>query len=206
MGGFWLAYRTETNNHEMLDRFAREAMMACRRRLPEGRLTGVLKGRENDIRQDAIEMLFERYLRGNKALAVATDARDAESVERSLNASIVACVFFSLRRHTRKACAEAANHVPIHTVIPPPSCPPILENPETRAANEATLKSRTLVNALNAGSITPRNYRIAAMAIDHGVPVKRIAEIEGVSLSAIYQQLRRIGPALREAKRRLESM
>ncbi len=103
----WLAYATALKSFAQLDEFAVELDRVLHHRLPSEIFRGLLRGREDEIRQDAAILLVERFLIGNKRLMQATRKGIFREVENQLSRSISSAVQVSLRRLRRQVAREA---------------------------------------------------------------------------------------------------
>jgi AcrR family transcriptional regulator len=189
------------NDHEgpddTLDQIAEELTEMAQRRLPDGALQGILRGCEEDIRQEAILLALTWYLRG------ASENRD-KPVEAWHAPRAIAGALRIIKRDTIKDLldeTEKRHRIdPMTTTI----CHPVM----VRACDWPTPVMRNLCHqairiALRDRRISPLNAAVAEAVYVNGIQVIDLAARRNVHRSSIYQHLSRVQRHLRDV---IESM
>lgn len=175
------------DGRENLDRTAEELDALARKRLPDRVLGGVLTGYESDIRQDAILLALEWYLR--QAIDPGTHSKYPWHAARAIAAA--------LNIHKRdyikaiKKEADALRSMPGDGVS-------VQEHPARTSPCDWPLPTKRRVMrkamriALKDRRISPANVVVAMGVLIKQIPVKEMAERLGVNRSAVYQHLNRV--------------
>jgi len=165
-----------------------------RLRLPRAHYTGILEGREDDVRQEAYLLLVGKYLAGNPALLAATAAGDrrliAEEIHRSLGSSI--------RSVSKTLKKQLLRHQQMHTYG---------EDPDTHAGHTCIhpacrvhlwelpfeMQRQIVFASLRIGVqenlIYARSAQLAMDMLDQGLSQSQIARSLGVSRQAVHAML-----------------
>lgn len=172
---------------EDLNRTAEELDTLARKRLPDRVLGGILKGYESDIRQDAILLALEWYLR--QAIDPGTHSKYPWHAARA----IAAALNISKRDHIKAIKKETD----MLRAMPSDGAS-VQEHPARISPCDWSLPTKRRVIrkairiALKDGRISPANAVVAMSVLIKRVPVRDMAERLGVHRSAVYQHLTRI--------------
>lgn len=188
----WLDYCDHPQNRETAEAFGRHLDRLFRQRLPDRRCSGVLEGREAEIRQEAYLLLVGSFLAGNRELVPATRARDhgriAREILRSLSGSISA-ISRTLARHAiryRQLHAGDPDFCPEAACVHPAYRKSLWELPfELQRELVFAVLERAIRNKL----LAARGARIAMEMVDGNLTQSGVAASLGISRQAVHQQL-----------------
>ena len=182
---------------DTLEQIAGELADRARRRLPDGALQGILRGCEEDIRQEAILLALTWYLRGD------CENRD-KPVEAWHAPRAIAGALRIIKRDTIKDLLDETEKR--HRIDPmlTTTCHPVM----VRACDWLTPIMRDLCRqairiALRDRRISPLNAAVAEAVYVNGIQVIDLAARRNVHRSSIYQHLSRVQRHLRNV---IESM
>lgn len=194
----------ETNNTNALgsknpfedwnhDNLANQIDEACRRKLPNGVMGGILSGKEAEIRQDSIIWLLEGFLFKNVGFAEAAKGKDQDAATYFLERAVSIVLRHQKARLKRKLAKEQARQVEI-TERNAGSClhPVELDYWDLPLAVRIEMKQASLRLGVDTGLITLRNVSVMGMIIDNEMPVEKIAESLEVTRGTIYQRINRV--------------
>ncbi|MCP5547774.1 MAG: hypothetical protein H7A50_10425 [Akkermansiaceae bacterium] len=188
------------NKLESLSGPADEIDALCRQKLPDGAITyGLLAGREAEIRQEALIMCLSGFLEGRAQYRSARDANNCDAMAGEMARCASLALQTIKKRMASKLSQYHSRQVPLddcnggmchHPYEVATSAWPFPARVEVvlRAADEAVRTHK--LSALNAG--------LLGMVVSKGMSVEEISQTQGVSPSAIYQQLRRVKQVLPE--------
>lgn len=182
---------------DTLEQIAEELTDRAQQRLPDGVLQGILRGCEEDIRQEAILLALTWYLRG------ASDNCD-ESTEAWHAPRAIAGALRIIKRDAIKDLLYEADKRHRIDPMPTTTCHPVM----VRACDWPTPVMRDLCRrairiALRDRRISPLNAAVAEAVYVDGIQVLDLAARRKVHRSSIYQHLSRAQRHLRDV---IESM
>lgn len=102
----WAQYLKDPGDSEAMDRLARELEGQLLKYLPKRSRSGILCGREGEIRQEALLLLLQRYLGGNTSLLKATKKQSLAEISQELRRSILGALQASQRKLIHKLRRE----------------------------------------------------------------------------------------------------
>lgn len=200
----WLACADDSQSADKLDKFATELDGVLRQRIPSGTFRGFLRGREDEIRQDAAILLIEGYLLGNRRLMRATRAGNVSEVANQLSRSVSAAISVSIRRLRRQAARHVARFQPLQEHNGGTCChPSSLGYWSLPLPVQRSLALQALHLAVT-GSLITRQQASVAENIVAGKSPTAIAREYGVSRSAIAQRLQPVRRYLSDVVANLE--
>ena len=172
-------------------------------RLPRGRYTGILKGHEDEVRQDAYLLLIQKYLAGNPELMAATAAGDSQliaaEIERSLGSSI--------RSVSKSLKKQMLRHQEIHTYGVD------LDSYETNSCLHPAYREKlwqlpfdlqrklvfaALRHAVRENLLQPGNAQAAKDMLGKGLTKSQLAKSLGISRQAVHQRLASVSEFLKK--------
>jgi hypothetical protein len=169
-----------------------------RRKLPDGALGEVFHGAEADIRQNAAEALFGRFLAGNHRLIAATAAGEIDIIADEIDRSVFTALRYSQRNHRRLMALEARHRLMLEEAaltgrLPMPAAS------ATKLPEDVRMKLALagLALALKGGKVSADNAAIAENVLVHSKTQAQIAKAARVSRSAINQRLKHTAAAVR---------
>ncbi|MGJ8642074.1 MAG: hypothetical protein ACSHX9_01595 [Luteolibacter sp.] len=185
---------------------AEELDAICRRRLPDGLIrSGVLEGRESEIRQEALIMCLSGYLEGSSRYRVARASKDSQSIELEMTRCVSIAMRHCKARMQKKLNIQNGRNILIdeinggHCVHPSD-----WQTEDWPSAVRVEVMLRAVDEAVHSGKLSAVNAGILGMVVVDGKSVEEIAESMKVSQSAIYQQMRRVRKILPELMERFE--
>jgi len=188
----WLNYCDHQESQEAAEHLAFHLDRHFKERLPDRRCTGVLVGREEEIRQEAYLLLVGRYLAGNRELIEATEARDhaeiANQILKSLAGSITA-ISRTLTKHTiryRQLHSGDPDHCPEATCVHPACRTGLWELPFEL---QREIVFAALRHAIQQKLLAARGANIAMTMVDEGLTQSDVAASLGISRQAVHQHL-----------------
>jgi len=169
--------------------------------LPEGCLRDILQGQESEIRQRAVLLLLERFLRGNHLLTKATENNDltqvANQIQRSINAALRLSkskvqssilrdrrrfIEFDERVHSSQdlhpSCREKVSELPLET--------------------QRSLLLLLLEEGVRERSISEANSTMVHQMMEQGMSQSEMAEEMGISRQAVNQRIRCVADVVQE--------
>ena len=187
----WLAYCQSTDSALAADHLANHLDALFKRRVPDGHYTGVLKGRDEDVRQEAYLLLIGNYLAGNPDLVVATASGDqraiAEEIQKSLAGSVRAVSKTLKKRILRHQKTHVygedldthANYTCIH-----PSCRRSIWELPIDLQRKIVFASLSI--AIRDKLILARSAKVAMDMIESGLSQSQVARSRGVSRQTVH--------------------
>lgn len=188
----WKSFAADPRDSSKLNMLASELHALLWGRLPNRSLRGILAGKEPEIRQDALLLLVNRYLFGNRRLIHATHGGDYDLVESQLLRSVSAALKYSLRRHRHLRAEESKRWVqlsddkaefgslPHRSELPLHSLPyPVL----------LELALETLKLAVEQRLLSPESAGITETMLKEGLSQAKMARRMGCSRAALNQRL-----------------
>lgn len=186
----WLAYAAGPKSFEKLDKFAVELDHALHWCLPSSILRGPLRGRENEIRQDAAILLVGTFLVGNKRLMNATRKGIVREVENQLARSISGAVRYSLRRLRRQAARDAVLFRRLyHQDAGSCSHPSAQKFWGLPLAVQHELALQALHVAVTGKLLSRKQADVAASIVADNISPSDLARQRGISRQAVHQSL-----------------
>lgn len=177
-----------------LDRLAREIGAIARGCLRDGVLGGILRGYEDDIRQDAILLVLTWVLRGERENH-GSPARESGKAHGSWNLPhAVAKALRICKMRTARGLAKHARGQETLTEINGGVCKHHSDLSSWDWPNpvKSQMALRSLRVAVKSGQLSHANACVAVLILEGCMSVDQVAKNLKVSTGAIYQQLRRI--------------
>jgi len=182
---------------EELEVIAEKMDKIIQRRLPDGIIaTGILRGMEPEIRQDALIMSVGGFLQKNKDFQKSYRKRGKKTLNK-LEKSMEKCAAITLRickiRMASILARSNATKAEFHDAILGECRHPYqIQTAEWPADLKASVIMRAVGKAVKEGKLSISNATIASMVYELGLKVKVIAGLMKISRSAAYQQIRRV--------------
>jgi hypothetical protein len=169
-----------------------------RRKLRDGVLQDDCRGFEADIRQNAAELLFAKFLAGNRRLIAATAAGEIEVIADQIDRSVFTALRYSQRKQRKLIARETQRRIMLEEaaltgMLPQPSA----SQPGLPKEAKMKLALAGLRLALKYGKISAKNAAIAEDVLLHSTSQAQIANAAEVSRSAISQRLKHTAAAVR---------
>jgi hypothetical protein len=191
------------HNKQNLDDLAAELDCLARKSLRDGLLQGVLSGQEHEIRNDAVLLALQWYVRGGNP-AVPTNIEKLVPTWHAPRALAHALKIVKMRL-ARSLTKGALNTVPIDEAnggsTPHPSDLTPREWPE---AITREVICRGIHLAAKCGRISHANACIARLVFLDDMPISQVAMHRGVHRSAVSQQIWRVMRVLPEVLETVE--
>jgi hypothetical protein len=189
-------YANKTGEHHLcqLDRIAEDIDILARDSLKNGVLCGILCGHENEIRQDAILMVLDWLMRGDRD---GTDSQVAGkkianipwNLSRLVAKALRLCKLRAIRHLTTEGTRnESLNEVNGGYCLHPTD----LSSWELSNAIRRQMALTALQVAVQSGRLSASNACIARQLLSGRMSVEDVAKHLKVSSNAIYQRLNRI--------------
>lgn len=178
-----------------LELVAEELLKIALERLPNGIMTGILHGHEDDIRQEAVLLALRWHMkqrRGSPHLEM-TDWNPAQAI----CAGLKYCKLNWIKKNKAEKQARAAWSEEIH--MHGMDC-----GPHTEAWSPGEIRTvleQSILQALKSGRISQANAFIAIQVYVEGVSVKELAKTLNRTKGAIHQQLVRVRQEIPEIVR-----
>ena len=202
----WLNYCDHPESPNACEHLAIHLDQLFKNRLPNGQYSGILQGREDEVRQEAY-LLVGDYLSGNKDLIAATEARNLVEISNQIHKSLAG----SLRSVSRTLKKKSNRHMRLHAYgqdldgcaqyanIHPAYRKSLWDLPFEAQRDLVFAAMRT---AVREKLLQTRNANIAINMVSKGLNQRQIAAIMGVSPAAVHQ---RLAPVRRFLKSHLEN-
>ncbi|MEI7913029.1 MAG: hypothetical protein WCK77_25695 [Verrucomicrobiota bacterium] len=192
--------KTSKRHLGKLDRLAEEIDILTRSSLKDGVFGGILCGREDEIRQDAILLVLDWLMRGNREIAEChlpgkKRAKGPWNLSRLVAKALRFCKLRTIRHLTKDAGKfETLNELNggfsiHHTDLAPW---------EWSASIRREMAIRGLHIAVRSGKLSHSNACVARLILDGWMDVEDVATRLKVTDNAIYQRLNRIRGILPE--------
>lgn len=187
----WMAWLADGSKTHVL---GEAAMQAIRKQIPGG----LLQGQEDDVRQNAAELLFEKFLLGNGELLAATVEGNAAEIARQIERSSLAAGTIALRRHRQHAGREAQRRERLaqavergELIIAEP------HEPEMPPKTKAELALAGLSIAVANGEIGKINAELTRSILAGEKSQALLAREHGISRAAVCRRMQRTALSLR---------
>lgn len=177
-----------TNWHE-LNQLAEHLNDLARTQLRNGVLGGVLRGWEDEIRQDAVLMVLEWHLRGQSSRACGSEPETTRVSSRLLPSALRLTKLRFLRKLSGNQATAQLIEVSDGGYCLHHFRKPIDEWPEESVRE---MIRQAIYTAARTGRISQQNACVALLVYHDGVPVTEVARRLGRNRSAINQQLARV--------------
>jgi hypothetical protein len=182
-----------------LDNLAAELEKLARKSLPDGVRQGIFSNQEGEIRNDAVILALQWYVRQREQ-----PGRGSQQAWHAPREIANALKFVKLR-YMKMLVKRAMPTEPLNEInggnTPHPSDLVPCEWPENI---KREILSQCIRIAVNTGRISHVNACIARLVYLEGFPVSRVSKQRGVHRTAINQRLWRIIPVLREVLEHIE--
>lgn len=187
-----------------LDQLGIELDTLARRALRDGVLPGILKGHEDEIRQEAVILALEWFFRPTHEPASA----GGESTGSAWHAprALAKALKIAKLRYAADLSKDAKRMEPLDQSNGGWALHPsdLLPHEWPESVTRDFIK-RSIEVAAQIGRISRANARIGRLILVEKITVPEVAEKRGVNRSAIYQQLRRVLKALPTVIERIEA-
>ncbi len=170
---------------------ARELTTLARMKLPDRVLSGVLKGYEEDIRQDSIVLALGWYLRQK------SDAESYPQYPWHAPRAIAGALRIQKRDHIKllKRESEAILSLPVANSAKAYHPSLLLTCDWPHSAKQSVIRAAIRI-ALRDGRISTINAAVGIGMLVEGVPARELARQRKISPGAIYQHLGRVRRAI----------
>lgn len=194
------------NRLETLSVSSNEIDAICRKELPDGVIrSGILAGREPEIRQEALIMILSGFLERHPGYRSAKEAANQESMGNEMERCAAIALRICKRRMESNLFKNFDRHVPITDQHGGICVHPSDENTaEWPLSVRVSVVLRAADQAVKAKKLSPLNALILNMVVSEGMSVDEVSTKIKVTENAIYQQLRRVRKVLPEIIRTLE--
>ncbi len=173
-----------------LERMAEELALYAEQKMRPGVLQGVLRGAEDDIRQEAVILALRWYVKHKRNLNKDTEPWNAPR-------SLAIALRFIKRRFLQKI-QKSPKTIQINDapegILDHPSN---LQHYEWPADRMRTAVERALSMTLKSGTISHSNHVVAHLVLIQNLSVSAAGLQLGLTRSAIYQQLKKINKSIR---------
>jgi transposase-like protein len=190
----WQQYCSDPGNGLLGEHLAIEIDALLKRRLPRGRLAGVLLGREEEVRQEAYLLLVGKYLAGNADLMAATAGGNRLQIMNQIHK----CVGGSIKSVSLTIKKALKRHLEWHVYgTEPQDCPQATcVHPSWRKhlceisfEEQRALVFGALAQAVRKKLLRARSARIAMDMVDRRLNQRKIARSLGISRQAVHRLL-----------------
>ena len=190
----WLSYCRDPECREVCGHFAIKLDALLKSRVPDGLYQGILKGLEDEVRQEAYLLLVGKYLAGNSDLIAATAAGSRKEITNQITKSL--CGSIRSVRQTMKRLRW--RYLELHPCgVDLDTCPQVIcEHPAQRTSLwvlpfelQRQMVFASLQNAIQEKLLVARSARIAMTMVDEGLTQSDIAKSLGISRPAVHQML-----------------
>lgn len=199
---------TKLTNHQaqQLETIAKTMDEICRKRLPDGVIEcGILKGREPEIRQEALIMSVGGFLQQNAGYIDALQKNDEETVRASMEKCMAIALSIAKRRMASRLTRELARTTQLTEENGGTCQHPAQGQPSDWPIDlKATVIMRSVFKAVHQGKLSVPNALIMHMICERGMGVHDVAIVAGITKSAIYQQIWRVKRVLPEVMKEVE--
>jgi len=182
------------------ERFAELLDQRLRQIMPKGRLSGILNGLEDEVRQNAALLLLEQYFHGNHRLHEARQNLDLVAAANQIQRSINAALRLSQIRLRRTLYSESQrfiqfeeiHHAPTHS----PDCRHMFQLPfEDRLRLLVSLLEKSVTDR----SLSKPSAEMIREMIDRGITQVQMARELGISRAALSQRISKISDVVQNA-------
>lgn len=176
-----------------LNQRAEQIDLICRRRLRDRVFSGVLGGRSDEIRQDALIMLLQGFLDGSPQFMEASAKNDRAATTYHQERVVALALRYSERRMIRKLAGETMGRVQLNEQNGGIRLQ-IWEKQlwELPTATRVEMAMIALQLAVSMNRLSSANARITAMVIEGGMSVEEVAKKRKVKRGSIYRHLNRV--------------
>jgi len=188
----WLSYCRDPECREVCGHFAIKLDALLKSRVPDGNYQGVLKGLEDEVRQEAYLLLVGKYLAGNPELIAATAAGSRKEITNQITKSLCG----SIKAITRTMKKLRWRHLEFHACgVDLDTCYQVRHPAQRRTLWELPFDLQrqmvfaSLQNAIQEKLLVARSARIAMTMVDEGLTQSDIAKSLGISRPAVHQML-----------------
>lgn len=196
----WLALRKRQDDQKALNHFGQMVDTLLRKVVPKKSLTGIMAGREGDVRQEAYLML-EGLLNRNEKLHEARRSGDMQEIGGQVKASIIASSYIAKMRLTRAVSREAAALERYAGQLEPqseiqPSI--VLGTSEMDMETRKNLVRAAIKDAVEKQLLDETDAGILGEILGSGIPQAEVARRKNLSRGRVCQRTRRAVDTLRE--------
>lgn len=190
----WKTSKTVEHHLGELDRIAEDIDILAHGSLKDGVLCGILSGHENEIRQDAILMVLDWLMRGDRDGAETHVAgKKIAKIPWNLSRLVAKALRYCKLRARRHLTTEAIRNESLNELNGGFSIHHTdLEQWELSTAIRQEMALRALKIAVRTGRLSASNACIARQILSGRMSVEDVATRLKVSSNAIYQRLNRI--------------
>ena len=201
----WISYCNSPESAEGELALHLDALL--RKRLPAGHYKGVIKGQEDEVRQEAYLLLVQRYLAGNAALFAATARGDegeiANQIDKSLRGSLKS-VARTLKKGARRRLKTHDYDADVDALCG-------ADHPANRRnfwalpfEAQRALVFSVLRRAAEQNRLPRRSVEIASDMLGREMSQSWLAKSRGISRQAVHQHVARVRDLLKREIRRTE--
>lgn len=205
----WISFTRDLDDGNRREQLCKTLDVLLRRQMPDSSRSGILHGREQDLRQAAHLLLIERYLAGNNLLVAATAMEDLAVVEQQILRSCSAALSIAARQLTRQLRSEAGKLEFHGSYDELPSA--VCEHPAQRQhlwQLPFTVQREVVFSLLKAAikkkCVNPENTALAIAIVTEGISQAELARRMGVSRPAVHQRLAPVRAYLRRVVQQQE--
>jgi len=163
--------------------------------LPDRAGTGLLAGRANEIRQEALLLTLSKYLSDNRALLLATQRQETIAIESQVERSLRGALKIASMRLARSETNRARKTVGMEAV--PKHSEPSCQHPSQQAHlgmlpvdGRLALVFAGLRLAVRQNLVPRRSAGMLAVMLRTGMSAEEMAGRRKISKSAVYQSIR----------------
>ena len=191
---------------QQLETIAKTMDEIARKRLPDGVIEcGVLKGREAEIRQEALIMSVGGFLQENAGYIDALKIHDDDAIQTSMEKCLAIALSIAKRRIASRLTHELARTTQLTEENGGTYQHPAQREPSDLPIDvKAVVVMRSVFKAVHQGKLSIPNALIMHMICERGMGVHDVAIVAGITKSAIYQQIWRIKRVLPEVMEEVE--
>jgi len=200
----WLDFYSNPDDDQALNQLGAEIDELLCRFLPRGRFLGILLDWEEEIRQEAGLLLYNRYLAGNKGLIAATRAKDHDEIAGHIRRSVWVALKVTVWRYRKKLhewiqIFESNVNLDEHPLAVWPHPADYRQIGELPLEVQLHLVRVALRRAVREKRLGAQNVELACTLLEGNVTQAELAKSRGVTRQAINQRLASVRKYLQDA-------
>jgi predicted DNA-binding protein YlxM (UPF0122 family) len=189
----WMSFVDDPQNTDKLDRLGWEVDGEIRGKLPTRKIGGVLLGREDEICQEMLLLLFRNYFVGNKKLLEATQKNETAEIDNQLRRSISEALRIIILRLARKTSAQLKRFESLDEQKTPGSTHPSMKSFfELPFDLQRDLLLSALRIAIRRKLLGQSSVEVAEMILKEEITQSEAAKRLGISRVAVYLRLKAV--------------
>jgi len=198
--------KLSNNQAQELETIAKKMDEICRKRLPDGVIgCGILKGREPEIRQEALILSVGGFLQQNAGYIDALQKNDEAAVRASMEKCMAIALSIAKRRMASRLIREMARTTQLTEENGGTCQHPAQGRPSDWPIDlKAIVIMRSVFKAVHQGKLSVPNALIMHMICERGMGVHDVAIVAGITRSAVYQQVWRVKRVLPDVMEQVE--